>query len=42
MSPYCDYFTAKYGKLFQYAKRRDIDISNYNDVVGDIIFDNIL
>ena len=29
-------------KLFQYAKRREIDNSNYNDVSGNITFDNIL
>lgn len=29
-------------KLFQYAKKRDVDVSNYSDVLGDIIFDNVL
>lgn len=29
-------------KLFQYAKKREIDNSNYNDINGDIIFNNIL
>jgi len=29
-------------KLFQYAKKREIDTTNYNDIEGDIIFNNIL
>jgi len=29
-------------KLFQYAKKREIDTSNYNDIEGNIIFNNIL
>lgn len=29
-------------KLFQYAKKREIDTSNYNDIEGSIIFNNIL
>lgn len=29
-------------KLFQYAKKREIDASNYNDIEGNIVFNNIL
>ena len=29
-------------KLFQYAKKREIDTSNYNDIEGNINFNNIL
>ena len=29
-------------KLFQYAKKREIDTSNYNDIEGNIVFNNIL
>ena len=29
-------------KLFQYAKKREIDTSNYNDIEGNIVFNNVL
>lgn len=29
-------------KLFQYAKKRDVDTSNYNDIEGNITFDKVL